>query len=283
MRHFTILFTILLLSSEMSGQNFISQTRKNFAAFGTKTTKVVIPSTTLADLTLRDAVSRLWRISPYEFCSFTEYEKIKNDTSYYFLLRVDGMYKKELEPKIEYLTLIKGGPEQKSGLFNSHNIINLPLQSSDDLTGENLSVIPAYVSIIQDHIYAIQQDVALAFKGTQSYSDKISEAKGKRILFVKEQIGYNLSEEELKALFKDSASFVSTDEIDDALSGNSPDTVVAIVVKPKGETRGSFCYKIVISSDNYKLLFFRRHKIGKSTPAGFTKEDIRKISVPFLF
>ena len=283
MRHFTILVATLFLYSGMSGQNFISQTRKLFATFGTKTTKVVIPSTTLADLTLRDAVSRLWRISPYEFCSFEEYEKIRQDTSFFFLLRVDGMYKKELEPKIEYLTLVKGGPEQKNGLYSSHNIINLPLQQSDDLSGENLSLIPAYVSIIQDHIYGIQQDITLAFKGTQSYSDKIPEAKGRKILFAKEQIGYNLSEEELKTLFKGSASYVSLDEIDDALSKNTPESVVAVVIKPKGETKGSFCYKMVISADNYKLLFFRRHKIGKSTPAGFTKEDIRKISVPFLF
>jgi len=283
MRHFTILVATLLLYSGMSGQNFISQTRKVFANFGTKTTKVVIPSTTLADLTLRDAVSRLWRISPYEFCTFEEYEKIKQDTSYFFLLRADGMYKKELEPKIEYLTLVKGGPEQKNGLYSSHNIINLPLQQSDDLLGENLSVIPAYVSIIQDHIYGIQQDITLAFKGTQSYSDRISQAKGRKILFSKEQIGYNLSEEDLQTLFNGSASFVPGDEIEKALTKSSPDTVVAVVIKPKGENRGSFCYKMIISADNYKLLFFRRHKIGKSTPAGFTKEDIRKISVPFLF
>ncbi len=283
MRHFIILAASLFVFTGGLSQNSINQTRNTFNNYGKKTTKVVIPSTSLADLMLRDAVNRSWRISPFEFCDVAEYEKIKQDTNYFFLMRVDGMYKKDLEPKIEYLTLIKGGTEIKRGLYSSHNIINLPIQQSEDLDGGNLFLIPAYVNIIQDHIYRIQENVLLAFKGSLIYSDRVSKLKGKTILFSKDQLGYDISDGEFISLFKGKAKLVSASDIEEAVSNNRDKTAVAVVVIPRGGTKGSYCYKMIITTDSHELLFLRRQKISKRSPAGFSAEDIRKITVPFQF
>ena len=283
MRHFIILAASLFVFTGSFSQNPITQTRNTFNNYGKKTTKVVIPSTSLADLMLRDAVNKSWRISPFEFCDYAEYQKIKQDTNYFFLMRVDGMYKKDLEPKIEYLTLIKGGAEVKRGLYSSHNIINLPIQQSEDLDGGNLFLIPAYVDIIQDHIYRIQESVLLAFKGSLIYSDRVSMLKGKIVLFSKDQLGYEIADEEFVKLFKGDAKLVSADDIEDAVTDNKENSAVAVVVIPKGGTPGSYCYKMIITTDSHQLLFLRRQKISKRSPAGFSAEDIRKITAPYQF
>lgn len=60
--------------------------------FGAKTTKVVLSDEGIIDAYIRDAVKKEWKISPYEFCSPQEYEKIKEDTTYFFFLSGQTVY-----------------------------------------------------------------------------------------------------------------------------------------------------------------------------------------------
>jgi hypothetical protein len=283
MRYFIMLLLSLSFSSGVFAQKFIRETRNTFTGFGAKITKVVIPSNTLPDMVLRDAVNKGWRISPFEFCTVEEYERLKGDTSYFFLMRVDGRYKKDLEPKIEYLTLLQGGPEVKRGTYNNKNIITLPIQEAEDVSGANLHLLPIYIDVIQNHIYKIQKDVTLAFKGNSFYADRVTEVKDKKLLVAAEFLSFTPAETEIQDLFKGKAQLVSQEDVEDAVMANKENTVVTILIKPRGNSRGSYCYKMLIGTDSHDLLFFRRHKISLLLPAGFTREDIRKISVPFQF
>ncbi len=278
-----MLLLSLSFSSGVFAQKFIRETRNTFTGFGAKITKVVIPSNTLPDMVLRDAVNKGWRISPFEFCTVEEYERLKGDTSYFFLMRVDGRYKKDLEPKIEYLTLLQGGPEVKRGTYNNKNIITLPIQEAEDVSGANLHLLPIYIDVIQNHIYKIQKDVTLAFKGNSFYADRVTEVKDKKLLVAAEFLSFTPAETEIQDLFKGKAQLVSQEDVEDAVMANKENTVVTILIKPRGNSRGSYCYKMLIGTDSHDLLFFRRHKISLLLPAGFTREDIRKISVPFQF
>lgn len=278
-----MLLLSLSFSSGVFAQKFIRETRNTFTGFGAKITKVVIPSNTLPDMVLRDAVNKGWRISPFEFCTVEEYERLKGDTSYFFLMRVDGRYKKDLEPKIEYLTLLQGGPEVKRGTYNNKNIITLPIQEAEDVSGANLHLLPIYIDVIQNHIYKIQKDVTLAFKGNSFYADRVTEVKDKKLLVAAEFLSFTPAETEIQDLFKGKAQLVSQEDVEDAVMANKENTVVTILIKPRGNSRGSYCYKMLIGTDSHELLFFRRHKISLLLPAGFTREDIRKISVPFQF
>ncbi|NCC45828.1 MAG: hypothetical protein EOM16_02175 [Bacteroidia bacterium] len=281
-RGFFLIIAVLIFANGYS-QNFLREIRNTFTSYGAKVTKVVVPSTSLADLMLRDAVSKGWRISPFEFCSMEEYEQLKRDTSFFFLLRVDGKFRRELEPKIEYLTLIKGGPEVKHGLYSSRNIMTLPLQEADDASGVNLHLLPVYIDVIQNHIYEVQEDISIAFKGNSIFSDRVSQLKGKKLLFPMEYLNYDVSKDEFLTLFQNKVSIVSREQAEGAFVNSDVATVVPVVIYPKGGSRGSYCYKLLIGTDSHELLFFRRHRISARMPAGFTREDIRKISMPFQF
>lgn len=255
MRRILLLGFMFLLFTGMNGQNFLKETRNTFSSFGAKTTKVVIPSSSLADLMLRDAVNKGWRISPFEFCTMDEYNKIKEDTSFFFLLRVDGRFRKELESKIEYITLIKGGPEVKKGLYSSRDIMTLPLQEVDDNSGENLYLLPMYIDLIQNYIYKVQKDISLAYKGNTIYSNKVSDIKGKTFLFSTDLLNYQVPDAEFSRLFKGEIKLVSTIEIEHAIVEERATTVVPIIIKPKGASKGSFCYKLLIETDSHELFF----------------------------
>lgn len=283
MRRIILWVFILFVFTKVEAQNVIKETRSTFATFSSHVTKVVIPSTSLADLMLRDAVNKGWRISPFEFCTMEEYNKIKDNPNYFFLLRVDGIFRNELESKIEYLTLIKGGPEVKKGLYSSKNILTLPLQEIEDNSANNLYLLPIYIELIQNHIYKVQKDVSLAFKGNTIYSNKVGEIKDKTFLFAVDFLNYKTPDNEFSELFNGKVKLVMPNQIEDAIIASSPNTIVPIIIKPKGGSSGSYCYKLLVGTDSHELYFFRRHKISTRVPLGFTKEDIRKISVPFQF
>ena len=44
----------------------------------------------------------------YAIVDMEEFEKIKTDTNYFFLMKVDGQFCKEKEPAMEFLALVKG-------------------------------------------------------------------------------------------------------------------------------------------------------------------------------
>ncbi|MFA6334233.1 MAG: hypothetical protein WCX48_01590 [Bacteroidales bacterium] len=281
MRQFFLAIISLFLVTNISAQKVIKETKNNFNNFGTKITKVVIPSTGLIDLSIRDAVKKGWKISPYEFCSSQEYEKIKEDTSFYFLMRTDGIFGSEHEPRLEYLTLIKGGPEFRKGLFTSAEIISLPFQARGDESGHILPFIPAYLDIMQNYIYKVQKEIMLAFTGASSYGENLAGIKGMSILFNNTDIGFPTRKDELKWTFRGRAESVESEEIEKALYESTPDLVVSLVISTIGNPKGGYCYKLLIGTENHELFFFRKHKISSRLPAGFTKEEIKKISLPY--
>ena len=284
MRRVGFLVLMLIGFNSLFSQNVIRETRAIFSEFGTKITKVVIPSTKLSDLMLREAVSKGWRISPFEFCSLDDYHRLKNDPNFFFLLIQEGRYKKDSEPTIDYLTLERGGEFSGRRLIGpGRDIITLPLQSTLDETGQYLHLLPIYIDIIQNHIYKVQQDISLAFKGPAIYSDRVSELRDKELLFSLDLINFTASETEFKSFFNRRVTVVDSDTIESAIVTNKRNAAVPVVITPEGSPNSSFCYKMIISTDTHELLFFRRHRITSRRSAGFTKEDIRKISAPFQF
>jgi len=279
-RFIVVLFSILAINS-LSAQGVFKTAKNNFNNFGGRVTKVVLQGTNLTDMILRDVVKKNWIISPYEFCYIDEYEKIKEDTSYNFLLRTDGIFNKEYEPQIEYLTLIKGGPEFRRGLFMSAEFISLPLQSRGDDSGDIHPYIQAYIDIIQDYILRVQKDLLISYAKEASYGNPEG-INGRSLLFGSGDIGYATAEDEIKWNFRGRAEVVPEDRKASAITEYAPDLAVSLVICPR-ERKSGYCYKLLIGTDNHQLYFFRKHKITSNNPPGFTREDIRKISKQYRF
>jgi len=280
MRHLILLVISLFSLSLASGQKPTKDARNNFRNFGAKTTKVVLSDEGIIDAYIRDAVRKEWKISPYEFCTPQEYETIKEDTTYFFLMRTDGIFNDEYEPSLEFLSLIKGGPEFKKGLFMSAELISLPLQAKGDESGEIFSFVPSYLHIIQDYIMRVQKNLIVSLTGGQSLGD-MAGINGKTLLFKAEDIAYETETDEIKWTFRGRAEIVDQESIESALSGFSEDVAVGLVISPIEGHRGGYCYKLVIDPAESKLYYYKKQRVTSSAPAGFSRSDIKKISAPY--
>lgn len=250
--------------------------------FQSKVTKVVLPTENgMTDLLIRDAIEAEWFISPYEFCSMEDFERLKGDSTYYFLIRVNGRHSRENEPAMEFLSLLKGGAEAARGLDAMPEILSLPLQPIGDEQGRIFSFLPAYVKIIQAHVLKVIRENRNPFGGVSDYADGVDGHPGCTLLFGEDDLASPGDAGRLAEWFGGQARTATAAEVDGAMQRAAADTLVTLVLAPEINQRGSYCYKMVISADTCELLFFRKHRMTARNGAGFLTEDLKRLAVPY--
>lgn len=261
-----------LAASVCAAQGRIVTRKHRISDFTSKVTRVVLSGNEIFDLRFQEEISRRWRISPYEFCSRSEYEASKKNTDYYFLVPVNGQTKDETAPGIAFLSLEKGGePGGSDPMKASLTILTFPYASASFPSGREFVFLPAIIDIIQDYtLQAMTSDVA-GYAGLGGYAQRVRKNWDKDIY---------LSEDDLAEPLQPGSGLESYDEdaVDEAFAEGREDLLVGYVVAPSDPENGSWCYKMVISAGTHELYYFDRHKIGVRSPAGFLRSDLKQLS-----
>lgn len=274
---------ILLVSAMIpvlaSAQAQINTKKMKIADFPQKVTKVVLPGNTFYDSAFQEDIAASWRVSPYEFCTLDEFETLKKDGKYYFLILTQGQFKKEKEPGLQFLTLVKGGAEAEEGISNMLEVATVPFAAADSPSGREITYLPAMIDIIQNYAVAsIEKDFS-NLGGLSNYATGMSKATEKKILLAEEDLSDEITDT-VKDGFDDLITVTDSDEVEDALMMSLPETIVSYVIAPEDAAPGSFCYKLLIDTYNHELYYFRKHKISKKVGPGFLLEDVKRITGP---
>ena len=78
----------VLLPAEMFGQAQIYTRKEKLKDITAKTTKVVLCGDEMLDEAMKESIAASWTMSPYEFCSMEEFEKIKTSDKFYATLGI---------------------------------------------------------------------------------------------------------------------------------------------------------------------------------------------------
>ena len=278
MKRFLIIIAAAIIPAAMFGQGQINTKKKHLEDFPEKTMKVVLSGTVFLDNEIESAIKNSWRISPYEFCTTEDYERLKSSSDHYFLVTVTGQFKKEAEPGIEMLSLVKGGKGSDKSLDKMLEVATVPLRAAEYPSGREIIFIPALIDIIQEHVYASMDKDIYGYSGLENYSMNIAGAKGMDMIFSEDDISETVSGSVRDNIFTDNIILADEDEADEAMSQNRENTLVSYTVAPSDPQPGSFCYKLLIDAGTHKLYYFRKHKITKNTGIGFLAEDLYRIS-----
>lgn len=276
------LLALFITGSSFAQGNFFSK-KEDLKDLNHKTLMVVLENNSLIDITLKNAVEKEWELSKYEFCNLEEFDKIKGDSSYYFLIRVKGIFKKEREPAIEFLSLLKGGPEGVKGVDAMYDVLSLPFQPVDDGDGYILPYIDAYIKVIQAHVLRVQRHKIAASMGIGWYSNRLSEIKNKKVLLNENDLSDLLNKEEVNNMLNGHGNVVDEDAVYEALDNEARETLVSVCIAPRVEQQGSYCYKMLLSTDGHELFYYRKQKVNANNPKGFLPDDVKKIAIPFSF
>ena len=269
---------VLLVAGMFSaaGQGKIETKKFRLQDLQEKITKVVMTGNDFRDGSLRQDVIARWNISPFEFCTLEEFESMKKDGNWYFLVVTTGHFSGEIEPGIDFLSFVKGDPNAGEGVEGMLNIVSIPFGISGVGTGREIAMLPALLDIIQDFsLKAMERDLQ-GYSGLSIYNNP-KKAKGKRILFAEDDLSFRVSEDYKEEMKEDGMEIVSDDDADDAMIRGDKDTVVSYTVAPAKPSSGSRCYKMLIDTGTHELIYFKRHHISGKTGSGFLPEDIGKL------
>lgn len=279
MKRFLVLLAASILPMIMSGQAQIVTKKVKIEDFTEKTLKVVLTGNPFTDSTLEEDVKTRWQISPFEFCSLSEFDELKSDPDYYFMLTVKGRFRKESVPGIEMLTIVKGGDGADKGIDGMLDVISIPLRAADEPSGREIVFMPALLDIMQEHILASMEKDIDAYAGlssndcTELYSSKV-----KTILIAEDDLSTEITDDIKTKYLSDIATITDIDTADGHMTDGTENIVVSYVVVPAEAKPGSFCYKMLIDAHTHQLYYFKRHRITKKTGAGFLIDDIERIT-----
>ena len=272
-----ILATALLLPMLAGAQAQINTKKFKIGDFTEKTTKIVLSGNDFYDSCLKDEISARWRISPYEFCTLEEFDALKKDQNLYFLLTTKGQFKKETEPGLRFLTLIKGGLDAENGINDMLEIVSMPLSSAEDPSGRELVILPIFIDIIQQYTLDSMEKDINAYGGLANYSINITSTKDMSIIFAEEDLSDRIDDTTKSAMKEKDIEITDEESADEFFTKNASSTLVSYTVYPSDRRIGSYCYKMLIDAQTYELYYFKKHRITKKNGPGFLKEDLLRI------
>lgn len=267
----------LLLTTDALGQAQITTRREKLKDFTSKTTKVVLTGDEFLDEAVKESVAATWTVSPYEFCSNEEFQNLKGNADFYFLMVVKGQFRRESEPGIDMLTLVKGGEGADKSINDMFEVVSFPLRSTEDPSGREFVLLPAFLKIIQEHTTSLTDTEMKAYSNIGAKDSK--RLRIKRIFFWAEDFAPQVDEQTKRSLDEDILIKEDEDEVDEIFSEGTFNTVVSYVVAPSEPVNGSICYKMLIGSDNHELYYFKKHKITAKSGKGFLSSDINSIKL----
>lgn len=270
MKRLLIILTGILIPILASAQAQIETKKVKISDFPQKVTKVVLHGNEFYDAILKEEIALRWRVSPYEFCTMEEFEELKTDSRYYFLITTLGQFKKETAPGIQFLSLLKGG-KSKKGIDGMLEVVSLPYASAEYPSGRELVFLPALLDIIQAHTLKSMESDFDGYMGMSRYTKNMQNAQNMKIVFFEDEINDKVDDETRSA----DERFVITDEdgADKYFMDSTPGTLVSYMVAPTEPMKGSYCYKLLINAETHEIYFFRRHKITEKYGVGFLPED----------
>ena len=278
MKKIIVLAVAILLPLISFGQVRIDTKKMKISDFTQKVTKVVLTGSPLHDGCMKKGITAKWHVSPFEFCTLDEYETLKTDDSYYFLLTTKGQFKKETEPGITFLSLVKGGKDA-AGIEDMIEIVSFPFASAIDPSGREYSFLQAILDIIQGYtLSAMEKDID-AYTGLPNYSLNISKAGHMTLVFSENDLASDVTEEVKNLCFDDKVLVLDEDDADEYLASEKANTLVSYTVCPSKDGNG-YCYKMLIEPQTNSLYYFRKHKMSKKFGAGFLAEDVKRVTAP---
>jgi len=252
------------------GQASITTRKVKISDFSTKTTRMVLTGDAIFDGVFQEEVGRRWMISPFEFCSREEYEASKAKRDYYFLMPVDSRRKKEAEPGLSVLNLVKGGPEE--GDNPGFEILSLPYASAEDPNGREYSFLPALIDVIQNYMRDAMVSDAAMLAAPGKTTNKLLKNNKMKVVLSKDDIAPSVKIDD----WSDKNVFVVEEEEADGLIENGEaNTLVSYVVAPSTPQKGSVCYCFLITADTHEIVYCSKHSAKDESKIGFLADDIK--------
>lgn len=260
------LLIALSANAQPAGVQIITRKEK-LSDFTTKVTKAVLTGNDFFDAGFKDAVKDAWMLSPYEFCTRDEYNALKKDGSYYFLVVTD----REREPGILFLTLVKGDDDD---LAKMTQVAELPVCPEGAFSGREAIYMPALLDVMQRYV---ERSMVSNFASIGAAVQGLGKATRMKVFLDEGDLSAQVNGK-LRAKMLDKQVYVVPEsESEDVLLAGGNDTLVGYTVSSSASGKGAVCYKMLFDARTHELYYYTKHAMTASKGAGFLRADVGKI------
>lgn len=238
---FVTAVTLMLAAGLSYGQTKVYTKKMLLADFPTKTTKVVITGDSPLGIAIRGEISSRWRVSPFEFCTEEEYEKLKTGNSHYFIRLVS-------DSGVAFLELTKGGkPDDPDRLKRPVDVVSIPIAGAGGFTGDEVVYMGAFIDMMQVFLEEAASSDKVGYSGLMGSNAR--RLKGKHVVML-------------------------DDEVFEAYQEARPDVLIAYCVTPSETDGKRWCYHMLISADTHELYYFKKIRYKGEGDEVFTASEI---------
>ncbi len=228
---------------------------------------------------IKKAVTSFWTITPYEFIDIVEFNKRRTDPSCSFIVLTQTHFERDKTGGLfNFINLIQG--KKVSDLSDNPEICAVPLSfaEEDDIEyGYKLGLILAFM---QKHAQLIAREPSITGRRyLRYYNVNAPEVINKTILAKKEDLAPEINTiDAVKAIYPFPFKIVEEEEIVKAITEKAPGILVLHKVGPGNTSTGSYCFKILIGTDDSNMYYFGQHRINKGNPDAFLSSDLQRLA-----
>ena len=270
------LFSAMLLSGQAPFPN-----KDEIKQFMASKTCVVLEQDQFSsyNVFIKEAVKKYWTLTPYQLITVQEFNKMRRDPAYSFIVLTQTNYEKDKANTLyNFLNLLQGKDVSKLGELPEICAIPLSFAGEDDY--DYNYKFGAILLFMQKHAQMISADPSLTGrKYLKYYNDNIPKVAGKKILIKEEDLAPEISTiDKIKAIYTHDVEIVTEEDIVKAIQEKAPNTLILHKVGPREEKNAGLCFKMLIGTDDSDMYYYHQHKISKSAPNGLLADDLKRLS-----
>ncbi len=276
---FMVLF--LTFSGFAQTKKVTNANKQQIEDFFKSTTMVVMDANPLIgyNIVIADAIKKYWTVTPYEIITSDQFDQMYTDPkrSFIFLSKVQLEKDKE-EVYYLYMNIVMGA--KVDDITDLPELLSLPLAYTGVDEDSYVDKLPVMIRFSQLHVNNLKaaKNPRLIFN-LKNYDGDAKLLKNKTLLVQESDLSGEVNTlEKIRAVYQGPVKIVSSEEMAQAIEGQTPNTAILHQISPGEEDNKGRSYCEIFGTDDAKLYYYNFQTISARRPAGMLARDFRLIS-----
>jgi len=243
-------------------------------------TMVVYDEVLMSDFNVRikDIMERSWKITPFDFITTKEFEKMKHDPELSFLLMTVVTFDKDkIKARYNFLSLLMGQPDKKIG--NLPDLCSIPMSYAQNDEESYSYKYESFIHFIQSHIRTVLADPSfIGENALRKYNKEIGKLSTKTLYLLKDEMSADINTiQKVRAIYKFPVEFVTREDIENAIARQDKNVVFLHKVGPENIKTKARVYKIIVGAGDAKLYWWDYEMIKEAKEDALQAKDLKKM------
>jgi hypothetical protein len=254
-------------------------TKEAIERFPKTKTLVVLEDNPLSDynLVLKEVMPVEWKMTPFDFITWKEFETKRNDPAYSFIVLSQVKFDKDkANAKYNFMSLLLGGTAVN--INNMPDLCPIPLSYSNAGDVDYSYKLGIFIRFMQKHVKILMENPGIAKENIfKYYNDNLSEIKGRTLYLVASELAKDVNTiPKIKKVYSGDVKLVSQEEVKKAIA-DQKDILFLHKVGPENTLIKARCYKILIGAADANFYYFDYHTVSDDAPDGFLAKDFKRL------